>query len=77
MRAGKSPQEACEAVCERIIYINGGKDKINFSDMMVAVNKDGDVGCAAIQGRKGEEPELSYWSKKGFKVLKGTYLIET
>jgi len=76
MRAGKSPQEACEAVCERIIYINGGKDKINFSDMMVAVNKDGDVGCAAIQGRKGEEPELSYWSKKGFKVLKGTYLIE-
>ncbi len=28
MRAGKSPQEACEAVCERIIYINGGKDKI-------------------------------------------------
>jgi len=77
MRAGKSPQEACEAVCERIIYINGGKDKINFRDKMVAVNKDGDVGCAAIQGRKGEEPELSYWSKKGFKVLKGTYLIET
>ena len=77
MRAGKSPQEACEAVCERIIYINGGKDKINFSDMMVAVNKDGDVGCAAIQGRKGREPKLSYWSKKGFKVLKGTYLIET
>ena len=77
MRAGKSPQEACEAVCERIIYINGGKDKINFSDKMVAVNKDGDVGCAAIQGRKGAEPELAYWSKKGFKVLKGTYLIET
>jgi N4-(beta-N-acetylglucosaminyl)-L-asparaginase len=76
MRAGKSPQEACEAVCERIIYINGGKDKINFSDKMVAVNKDGDVGCAAIQGRKGGEPELAYWSKKGFKVLKGTYLIE-
>ena len=45
--------------------------------MMVAVNKDGDVGCAAIQGRKGREPKLSYWSKKGFKVLKGTYLIET
>jgi N4-(beta-N-acetylglucosaminyl)-L-asparaginase len=77
MRAGKSPQEACEAVCQRIIDINGGKDKIDFSDKMVAVNKDGEVGCAAIRGSKGREPELAYWSKKGFKVLKGTYLIES
>ncbi|HJL84689.1 MAG TPA: N(4)-(beta-N-acetylglucosaminyl)-L-asparaginase [Candidatus Marinimicrobia bacterium] len=77
MRAGKSPQEACEAVCQRIIDINGGKDKIDFSDKMVAMNKDGEVGCAAIRGSKGREPELAYWSKKGFKVLKGTYLIES
>ena len=77
MRAGKSPQEACEAVCQRIIDINGGKDKIDFSDKMVAINKDGEVGCAAIRGSKGREPELAYWSKKGFKVLKGTYLIES
>ena len=77
MRAGKSPQEACEAVCQRIVDINGGKDKIDFSDKMVAVNKDGEVGCAAIRGSKGREPELAYWSKKGFKVLKGTYLIES
>ena len=75
MRAGKSPQEACEAVCQRIIDINGGKDIIDFSDKMVAMNKDGEVGCAAIRGSKGREPELAYWSKKGFKVLKGTYLI--
>ena len=77
MRAGKSPQEACEAVCQRIIDINGGKDKIDFNDKMVAMNKDGEVGCAAIRGSKGREPELAYWSKKGFKVLKGTYLIES
>ena len=77
MRAGKSPQEACEAVCQRIIDINGGKDKIDFSDKMVAMNNDGEVGCAAIRGSKGREPELAYWSKKGFKVLKGTYLIES
>ena len=77
MRAGKSPQEACEAVCQRIIDINGGKEKIDFSDKMVAMNKDGEVGCAAIRGSKGREPELAYWSKKGFKVLKGTYLIES
>jgi hypothetical protein len=44
---------------------------------MVAMNKDGEVGCAAIRGSKGREPELAYWSKKGFKVLKGTYLIES
>ncbi|HIB02521.1 MAG TPA: asparaginase [Candidatus Marinimicrobia bacterium] len=77
MRAGKSPQEACEAVCQRIIDINGGKDKVDFSDKMVAMNKDGEVGCAAIRGSKGKEPEVAYWSKKGFKVLKGTYLIES
>ena len=39
MRAGKSPQEACEAVCQRIIDINGGKNKVNFNDKMVAINK--------------------------------------
>jgi N4-(beta-N-acetylglucosaminyl)-L-asparaginase len=76
MRAGKSPQDACEALCERIIYINGGRDKVNFNDKIVAVNKNGDVGCASILGGKGREPKLAYWSNKGFKVLKGTYIIE-
>ena len=76
MRAGKSPQEACEALCERIIYINGGRDKVNFNDKIIAVNKNGDVGCASILGGKGREPKLAYWSNKGFKVLKGTYIIE-
>jgi N4-(beta-N-acetylglucosaminyl)-L-asparaginase len=76
MRAGKSPQDACEALCERIIYINGGRDKVNFNDKIVAVNKNGNVGCASILGGKGREPKLAYWSNKGFKVLKGTYIIE-
>ena len=76
MRAGKSPQEASEALCERIIYINGGRDKVNFNDKIIAVNKNGDVGCASILGGKGQEPKLAYWSNKGFKVLKGTYIIE-
>ena len=76
MRAGKSPQDACEALCERIIYINGGRDKVNFNDKIIAVNKNGDVGCASILGGRGREPKLAYWSNKGFKVLKGTYIIE-
>ncbi len=32
MRNGMSPQEACEAVCKRIIDINGGPSKVDFSD---------------------------------------------
>jgi hypothetical protein len=44
---------------------------------MVALNKDGEVGCASILGSKGNEPEVAYWSKNGFKVLKGTYLIKS
>ena len=76
MRNGMSAQEACEAVCKRIIDINGGPSKVDFNDKIVALSKNGDVGCASIQGRKGGEPTVATWSKKGFKAIKGTYLIE-
>ena len=48
-----------------------------FTLKIVALGKDGSVGCASITGRKGSEPELAYWSNNGFNVLKGTYLIES
>jgi|TARA_B110000263_G_scaffold240979_1_gene244721 N4-(beta-N-acetylglucosaminyl)-L-asparaginase len=76
MRNGKTPQEACEALCKRIIDINGGSKNINFNDKIVALGKDGSVGCASITGKSGQEPRLAYWSIDGFKVYKGTYLIE-
>ena len=76
MRNGKTPQEACEALCQRIIDINGGTKNINFNDKIVALGKDGSVGCASIKERKGNNPKLAYWSSDGFKVYKGTYLIE-
>jgi len=76
MRNGMSAQEACEAVCKRIIDINGGPSQVDFNDKIVALSKNGDVGCASIQGRKGGEPTVATWSKKGFKAIKGTYLIE-
>ncbi len=76
MRAGKSPQEACEALCKRIIDINGGEKNVNFNDRLVAINKDGEVGCAAIRGREGREPSLSFMSEDGIRTIKGTYLIE-
>ena len=76
MRNGMTAQEACEAVCKRIIDINGGSSKVDFNDKIVALSKNGDVGCASIRERKGDEPTVATWSKKGFKAIKGTYLIE-
>ena len=76
MRNGKTPQQACEALCKRIIDINGGTKNINFNDKIVALGKDGSVGCASIKEKKGNEPKLAYWSNDGFSVYKGTYLIE-
>ena len=76
MRNGLSPQEACEEVCKRIIDINGGSSKVDFNDKIVALGKNGDVGCASIREKKDDFPEIATWSKKGFKVTKGTYLIE-
>ena len=76
MRNGKTPQEACEALCKKIVDINGGIKNIDFNDKIVALGKDGSVGCASIKERKGNEPKLAYWSKDGFKVYKGSYLIE-
>ena len=76
MRAGKSPQEACEALCKRIVDINGGTKNIDFNDKIVAVSKSGEVGCASIKEKKGNPPKLAYWSEDGFNVYDGTYLIE-
>ena len=42
----------------------------------MAVSKDGEVGCASIKEKKGNPPKLAYWSKNGFNVYDGTYLIE-
>ena len=76
MRSGMSPQQACEAICQRIIEINGGADKVNFTDKFVAVNKAGEVGCAAIQGKKAKPPEACYITEDGLKVIKAKYFIE-
>lgn len=73
MRAGDSPQQACEAACQRIININGGLDKVNFNDKFIAVNKNGEVGCASILKREEKEPSVSYWTKDGFQSMTGTH----
>lgn len=75
MRSGMSPQEACEAICERIIDLNGGEDKVKFQDKFVAVSKDGEVGCAAITGRDGKGPEAAFMTEDGLKVLEAKFFI--
>lgn len=77
MRGGMSPQKACEAVCERIVEINGGPDNVNFDDKIVAISKSGETGCASIQGSDENPPEISLITKDGFQVVKGTFLIST
>lgn len=77
MAEGLSPQEACVAACKRIIDINGGTKNIDFNDKFVAVNKNGEVGCAQIRGNKKRTPKAAFYSAEGFKVVEGPSLIET
>ena len=69
-----------KSVFKAVENINGPISKslknIDFNDKIVALGKDGSVGCASIKEKKGNEPKLAYWSNDGFKVYKGTYLIE-
>ncbi len=73
MRSGMSPQKACEAVCRRIIDNYGGH--VNFNDKFVALNKDGELGCASIRGRKGSEPQLVYMEDGENKIYTGTFIL--
>jgi N4-(beta-N-acetylglucosaminyl)-L-asparaginase len=75
MRNGKTPQEACETVCQRIIDINGGPSHIDFNAKIVAVNRDGMVGCAMIRYDEEELSELTVITAKGFRVVPGTCQI--
>lgn len=76
MRAGLSPQKACEEACQKIIDINGGVKNIYFNDKFVAINKDGEVGCSAIRGNKKSPPHASFINEEGFHVVDGSFLIE-
>lgn len=77
MRAGRTPQEACEDICKRIIDINGGADKVNFNDKFVAININGEVGCASVRGSNGNGPKAAYITAEGLKVATGSYLVES
>lgn len=76
MRAGMSPQNACEAVIERIVEINGGVNKVNFNVKMVAMNINGESGVASIglEGKGG--PTATIMTSNGLKEITGTNMIQ-
>jgi N4-(beta-N-acetylglucosaminyl)-L-asparaginase len=76
MRNGRTPQEACEDLCKRIIDLNGGSSNINFNDKIVALNKKGETGCASLKMIRGKLPEASFMSSNGFQTIHGTVMIE-
>jgi len=76
MRNGMTPQEACEAVVNRIVEINGGIENVDFNDKIVALSKSGEVGCASIMGSKDGPPQIAFVTKDGIEVVEGTWLKE-
>ncbi len=74
MRAGKSPQVACEEVIERIFYVNGGKKNVDFNVKMVAFNKDGDSGSASITPL-GDRASAAMISDQGLTLIPGKSMM--
>jgi N4-(beta-N-acetylglucosaminyl)-L-asparaginase len=77
MRQGLSPTKACLEACQRIVEINERRGvKIDFNDKFIAVNKKGEVGCAAIKGSKKNPPMVAFTNPDGFTAMAGEYMIE-
>jgi hypothetical protein len=77
MRQGMHPTKACLEACKRIVEINERRGvKIDFNDKFVAVNKKGEVGCAAIKGSKKHPPMVAFTNPDGFTAMAGEFLIE-
>ncbi len=72
MRQGLHPTKACLEACRRIVEINKRLGvKIDFTDKFVAVNKKGEVGCAAIGHTKEYKPEVAFTNPDGFVAMVG------
>jgi N4-(beta-N-acetylglucosaminyl)-L-asparaginase len=77
MRQGMKPKDACLEACKYIVDVNKrAGTPINFSDKFIAVNKSGEVGCAAILGTKKDPPMVAYMNAKGFRAVAGEFLYD-
>ena len=76
MKQGKSPQEACEDALQLIVdKYKKVNPKFFPSEKFVAINKNGEYGCAAMKGRR--RPGMSVMNKEGLKVHRGTILVRS
>lgn len=75
MRAGRSPQEACEDAIEMIVdrYRAVGIDDFVPAEKFVALNKDGEYGCAWM-GISEERPRMAVRSSGGLELFEGSSL---
>ncbi|NND70467.1 MAG: N(4)-(beta-N-acetylglucosaminyl)-L-asparaginase [Rhodothermales bacterium] len=75
MRAGRTPQEACEDAIEMIIdkYADVNPDFVP-PEKFVALNKDGEYGCAWM-GIRGT-PRMSVHTPEGVAVFEGSSMYD-
>ncbi len=75
MREGRSPQEACEDTIEMIVdrYRSVGIDFIP-GEKFVAINKDGEYGCARMAGRPDSVARITFRNHGGLDLFDGTHL---
>jgi N4-(beta-N-acetylglucosaminyl)-L-asparaginase len=73
MRDGRSPQQACEDAIEMIV---GRYKKVNPSffptEKFVAINKNGETGCAAMNGKVN--PQMTVMNDRGLSKYEGKLL---
>ncbi|MDH3494174.1 MAG: N(4)-(beta-N-acetylglucosaminyl)-L-asparaginase, partial [Acidobacteriota bacterium] len=71
MRAGRSPQQACEDANQMIIdkYKAIGSDYVP-GEKFVAINKAGDYGCSGL--KLGGNPKMAVVTADGLKIHEGT-----
>ncbi len=72
MGQGRSPQEACEDAIELIVHKYRNVNPNFFpSEKFVAINKDGEYGCASMGNKRGR-PRMSVRNPDGLDIFEGT-----
>ena len=72
MGQGRSPQEACEDVCDLIVQKYRDVNPNFFpSEKFVAINKDGEYGAASMGNNRGR-PRMTVRNVDGLQIHEGT-----
>lgn len=72
MGQGRSPQQACEDAMEMIVHKYRNVNPNFFpSEKFVAINKDGEYGCASMGNNRGR-PQMTVRTPDGLDIYEGT-----